>query len=295
MMTCMGQLIVGIREAEGRLAAIGRALQSAYEEEVREATFARDAAAQGVARAQAMETAARSLGQTEIMAKIAEIVISLRTAESTATQRLAELAALEKAVQLRLADTELTPGPAALPSAVSALVPPPPPSIPPAGPLSVPAMASMPPVANVSSTAPPFTPPPGNTPSLLNTTPVPDAPPESVSPAKDDLLARQAQLITRVEELDRVIRRWPREIARHGIQEHVALARLIGRRFEVMNRMAESRAEEVVDRLQGLAAMIGIEDILGFGDESADWARVAADSRQQRLALVEARKRNAAA
>jgi hypothetical protein len=128
--------------------------------------------------------------------------------------------------------------------------------------------------------------------ALGTTTPAPEAP---AAPAKDDLLARQAQLITRVDELDRVIRRWPREIARHGIQEHVALAKLIGRRFEVMNRLAESRADEVLDRLQGLSAIIGIEDILGFGNESEDWARVAADSRQQRLALVEARKRNAAA
>ena len=239
----MGRLIVGIREAEERLAAIGRALQSAFEEEIRDATHARDAANRGLARAQAMETAATSLGQDEMVMKIVELTESLKASEAAASRRLAELAALEKAVQLRLADPE---GGAHIP------------------------VPMLPPAPVVSATPPP----------------VKARPP-------DDLLSRQTQLLGRVKDLEKIAPKWEKDVARLGIQEHVALAHLIGKRFEVAGRKSDSQTAGALDRLKALAATLELTEITGFGDETADWSKLASDARTQRATLVESRKKPA--
>jgi hypothetical protein len=239
MIPLMGRLATGVREVEERLAGIARALQSAYEEEMREALQARDAAARNLARAEAMEQASRALGHDDLTMRLAEVIDQLRSAHTAAVARLAELAGIEKTVQLRLNEADTTS------PATVALLP--------------------------STSAAPVAAPPRK----------PD----------DDLKARQQQLVTRIDEIERLARKWPKEIARQAIQEHVALARLLVKKLTSGGRSSEDLVTPALGRLRALADALPITDVSGWSpDETGDWSKIAVDARAQRAALVEARK-----
>lgn len=112
----MGRLIASVREAEERLAGLAKALQSAWEEELAEATSAREAARRSLSRADAMVQAAASLGRQELASRLEEVVRQLHAVERNAAGRLEELVTAEKALQHRLDAPEeflrLTPRPA---------------------------------------------------------------------------------------------------------------------------------------------------------------------------------------
>lgn len=98
----MGGLIASVREAEERLAGLARALQSAWEEEVAEASSAREAARRSLQKADAMAEAAGNLGRQELAARLAAVADQLRSVEERAGSRLEALMQAEQALQLRL-------------------------------------------------------------------------------------------------------------------------------------------------------------------------------------------------
>lgn len=98
----MGRLIASVREAEERLAGLARALQSAWEEEVAEASSAREAARRSLHKADAMAEAAGHLGRQELAARLAAVVQQLRSVEERASSRLEVLMRTERDLQLRL-------------------------------------------------------------------------------------------------------------------------------------------------------------------------------------------------
>lgn len=269
MMGLMGRLVAGVREAEERLAGLARALQSLYEEEVREATLARDAAARSLSRAQAMEQASLALGQDDLTKRVTEVIEQLRGAYNAAMKRLEELAGIEKTVQMRLTETPApVPAPALLPSA--------------------------PPVAEstpgVVITVEPETP----APAVVE---APSAPPPSppAPPAKEtELLEKQKQLLSRIEEIERSVAKWPKEIARLAVQEHVALARMLEKRLKEIDRESEDLVTPAIARLKKLSGEQQLPNIIGFeATDSGDWNKLAANARTMRTHLIEARKKAA--
>lgn len=98
----MSRLLTSVREAEERLAGLARALQSAWDEEVAEASAARESARRSLVKATAMLEAAVALGRRELAARVEEVVNQLRAAETEASRRLDELVATERSFQHRL-------------------------------------------------------------------------------------------------------------------------------------------------------------------------------------------------
>ena len=266
MMSSMGRLVAGVREAEERLAGLARALQSLYEEEVREATLARDAAARSLARAQAMEQASLALGGEELTKRLSEVIEQLRGAYTTAMKRLEELAGIEKAVQMRL-NEPVTPPPAR--------------TLPPPFPIN-------PTIEVVEVSMEEATPAPAAT--LPPPSPRPPVPtPEEAK--DDDLLAKQKLLLTRIEEIERAAARWQKEFARLAIQEHVALARLMVKRFKDAGRESEDLVSAAIAQLKALAEQLKLGKIVGFeASDVGEWTKLAATARMARTQLIEARR-----
>ncbi len=256
----MGRFMTPVQMAEERLAGIARALQSAYDEELREATQARDAARLAIARADAMESAARSLGRDELATRLGEVIDQLRASETVANARVSELNALEKSVQAQLVG----------PTSASALPPAP------AGSAPTPAE----PTTSLRA---------GGTPAQQ-----PAAAPKPVKP-EDDLGAREKQLLARVDELERLASKWSKDIAKLALQEHVALGRLLMQRLTKAG-LSDGAISAAIGRMKDLAAKVGAGELVGAdAATSADWNRVASDARAQRVALVESKKKAAAA
>lgn len=265
----MGRLVAGVREAEERLAGLARALQSLYEEEVREATLARDAAARSLARAEAMEQASLALGGEELTRRLAEVIEQLRGAYASATKRLEELAGIEKAVQMRLNEPETTPPARTLP---------PPFPLVEATPLVEVAVETTPKTLRPAIPAP-VTPP---------------APPEPAPAKEDELLAKQKQLLSRVEEIERAAAKWPKDLTRLAIQEHVALARLMVKRFSDAGRESEELVTSAIARLKALSEQLSLGKIVGLeAADTGDWTKLAATARMARTQLTEARRKAA--
>lgn len=102
----MSRLIASVREAEERLAGLAKALQSAWDEEVAEASAARESARRSLIKALAMHEAAVALGRQELAARVEEVVNQLRASEADASRRMEQLVAAERSFQHRLGDVD---------------------------------------------------------------------------------------------------------------------------------------------------------------------------------------------
>lgn len=257
----MSRLVSRVRDAEERLAGIARALQTAYDEAVNEATTAREAARRGLQRALALENAAQELGQPDLIQRLREVGDQLRAAEAAAGTRLTELAALEETIRARLAD-EIAPRP--LPAPASQ------PSPDPAEPADPPAVATLEPQ---EQTAPPRA--------------EPTAPP----PASPALRQRLEQLEARVGELVRQAARWPKPIARLAVVEHVALARLVALRWPGGEPAGLAAVDATLSQLRAAADRLALGEVAGLNaDEAGDWNQQATQARAERQALVQKAK-----
>ncbi len=99
----MGHLLTSVREAEERLAAVARALSSAYDEEISEAKTAQVAARASLGRALAMDELAQALGRVELSQRVREVIASLEASAQDARSRLEELAQVEERLHAQLA------------------------------------------------------------------------------------------------------------------------------------------------------------------------------------------------
>ena len=283
----MGRLVTGVREAEERLAGIGRALQTAYEEELREATDARDSATRFLARAEAMEEASRSLGREEVTARVAEVIQQLRASYDAAMSRLRELAGIEKTVRMRLTDAD-QPG-----SQPALMAPQSPPTIPPEPLTGTTRREER--VMIEEREQPESRPEPKREEKAEAKREEKPAPkPEEPEEVEEDdpLLNNQRQLIARIEEVERIVRKWPKDLVLVTIQEHVALVRTLQGKFAAAGRRGED-LPPAIERLRVLANELQLSGITGFAPSVvADWNKIAQESRNRRLAFVEARRKN---
>lgn len=277
-MAPMGRLITRVREAEERLAAIARTLQSAYEEELAEARAARESAVRGLRHAEAMEQAAVALGRGELASRLREVCEQFRASESAARKRAEELSDIEATITMQLgAPSPESPERPALTSSASPPIPSRAPEVVVAGPDA----------ADRSPSSPAVAPP-----EAMEE----DAQSESFAAPESELvrelLGRVRQLEPRVDQVARVGPRAPREELRLAVQEHVALARLLQERLDAAGWDGQDATQPSIDKLIAITAAHALEGIVGVVDgEAADWNRVAAEARAQRQVLAEARKR----
>lgn len=253
----MNRLVGRVRDAEERLAGIARALQTAYDEAVNEATTAREAARRGLQRALALENAAQELGQPDLIQRLREVGDQLRAAEAAADTRLNELAAIEETIRARLAE-EIAPRPLPAPA-----------SPPPSDTADMPVATLEPQEATAPTRSEPTAP-----------LPVPPA-----------LRQRLEQLEARVGELVRQAARWPKPIARLAAVEHVALARLVALRWPGGEPAGLAAVDGILSQLRELAGRLALGQVAGLdADEAADWNQQATQARAERHALVQKAK-----
>lgn len=269
----MGRLLTRVREAEERLAGIARALQSAYEEEQREATAAREAAVASLHRAEAMAQAAAALGREELHQRLREVIDQLRANEDEARTRLSELDVVQKTIRARLDGPAPEASPPALPEPSRERTPAPPPPEPAPGKLETPV-------------EPPFVEPlPAPTP--------PPAGPAKARPASKlpELRQKIGQIGARIDEIEKAAPRLGPEPLRLAVEEHVALARLLADRLDEEDVSGFAEVSPLLERLARLARDRQVPLPDGLRPEAFDdWAKVSADARARRLALPNSRK-----
>jgi hypothetical protein len=129
----------------------------------------------------------------------------------------------------------------------------------------------------------------------------PAEPPTAAAPAKSapptpakasvakaaDLRARLTQLATRVEEIARVAPKSGRAALKLVVEEHVALARLLGQRLDGAGADGTKEVADVLRHLGTIADAHGLSPVFGLKPaEFDDWGKVANDAKLARQALA---------
>lgn len=283
----MGRLLARVREAEERLAGLTRALQSAWEEELSEAAGAREAAATGRRRAEAMEQAAGALGRDELTRRLREVVELLRSSEEAAATRVVELEALQASVGARLEAARAPralPGPA--PEAGEVLEHEPRPASE-TGPTL--AAEPAPAVEPVPAPAPAVPAPVEPAPATPTTAPV--AAPAAAG-AVAELRRKQTALGTRLDEIRKVAPKLPRTELAWVLREQAALVRLLDARLSTAGAPDPAAADALLSGIREVAEAHRVGSVFGTSRaEFADWNRAAMEARAERQALATARQK----